>query len=141
MSVKFIPTFVVLFCATIAVSASDKSVKAPQEEHTHSLSFDHGKTIKARKISLKVKNGKDCSHVAKYENGEIITEIGALSPFSGSATINLAGEQTVTMYNYAGQVCFTSVSKNWEIQDKNVVHHHDGFDVQTNKKNQLVLIR
>lgn len=141
MSVKFIPTFVILFCATIAVSASNKSDKTTQEEYSSSLSFDHGKTIKAHKISLKVKDGKNCSHVAKYENGEIVTEIGALSPFSGSATINLAGEQTVTMYNYAGQICFTSVSKNWEIQEKNVVHHHDGFDVQTNKKNQLVIIR
>lgn len=141
MSVKFIHAFVILFCATAAVSASEKSSRTSQEEYSHSLSFDHGKKIKARKISLNIKEGKDCSHVAKYENGEIVTEIGGLAPILGSMSLNLAGEQTVNMYNYAGQICFTSVSKNWEIQDKTVVHHHNGFDVHTNKKKQMVVIR
>jgi hypothetical protein len=133
---KWIQTCVVLFCTTAAVSAAEKS-----ETYSHALAFERGTKIKARKISLSVKNGKDCSHVAKYENGQIVTRIGGLGLSSGSASINLAGDQTVTMYDGAGQVCFTSTSKEWEVEDSIVIHHHDGFDVQTNKKEQLVVIR
>jgi hypothetical protein len=137
---KLVCSLFVLCCFGSPVSASEKCGKVNQEEYSCSLCFDHGKKIKARKISLNVKGGKDCSHIARYENGEIVTQIGGLAPISGSMSLNLGGEQIVTMYNSAGQVCFTSVSKDWEFQDKIVVHHHGGFDVHTDKKKQFVVI-
>jgi hypothetical protein len=140
MSIQWIRACVIFCCTAAAVTASEKS-KASLENYSHALSFDRNAKIKARKITLSLKNGKDCSHVAKYENGEIVTRIGGLGLGSGSASINLAGDQTVTMYSESGQVCFASVSKEWELQDKIVIHRHEGFDVYTDKKEQCVVIR
>ena len=136
---KFIYSFFVLFCATTAVVASGKCHKVCQDDYSHRLCFDNGKKIAALTIYLNVQEGKNCGYVAKYENGVIITQIGGLAPTSGITSLNLSGEQIVTMYNCAGEVCFTSTSKNWDIEGKNIVHHHDGFDVYTNKKTQFVI--
>lgn len=139
MSGKFVVSFAILCFAAASMFASEKKEKGHHEEFPSALCFEQGKKIKAHKVSLNVKEGKDCSHIAKYENGEIVTQIGGLAPILGSMSVNLAGEQIVTMYSFAGQVCFTSISKDWELQDKVVVHHHEGFDVFTDKKRQFVV--
>lgn len=131
---------VMLCCMGTAAFASEKREKVCQEVYSHALCFDAGQKIKAHKVHFNVHEGKHCKHIAKYENGEIVTKVGGFAPFGGSTSFNLGGEQTVFMYNFAGEVCFTSVSKDWEIYDKYVVHHHDGFDVHTKKKKQFVVI-
>jgi len=136
---KLMYSFFLMFCASAAVVASGKSETALQEDYSHTLSFDRGKKIAAQTISFNVKEGKDCAHVAKYENGEIVTQIGGLAAITGSTSLNLSGEQVVTVYNNAGTASFKSVSKNWDVQGKNIVHHHEGFDVHTNKQKQFVV--
>lgn len=131
---KYLYTCIALICLSGIACASNKAAAG----YSAALSLEPGQMIKAQKIALNVKEGKECSHIAKYENGEIITQIGGLASILGNMSLNLAGEQMVTMYNSAGQVCFTSVSKNWELQNKVVVHHHDGFDVHTAMKKQWV---
>ena len=133
---KYLFTCAALVCLSGVAWASNKTAT----EYSTVLSLEPGQMIKAQKIALNVKEGKDCSHIAKYENGEIITQIGGLAPILGNMSLNLAGEQTVMMYNSAGQVCFTSVSKHWELRNKAVVHHHDGFDVHTATKKQWVVM-
>ncbi|MBS0604479.1 MAG: hypothetical protein JSS60_05510 [Verrucomicrobia bacterium] len=141
MSRKLFNLSLALCCFSAALSASDKCEKACKEACTSALCFDSGKKIKANKIYFNVQDGKNCKHTARYENGQIVTEIGGFAPFAASTSLNLGGEQTVYMYNYAGEVCFTSVSKDWEYHDKYIVHHHDGFDVHTKKKKQFVVTK
>jgi hypothetical protein len=134
MSVHWIRVCAVFCCVAASVTAYEKL------EDCHMLSFARETKAKAGKITLSFRNGKDCSHIAKYENGQIVTVLGRLGLSLHSVSINLAGEQTVTLYNEAGQVCFTSLSKEWELQNKVIVHHHDGFDVYTDKKEQCVVV-
>lgn len=132
-------TCLTLFCATTATVTAESAKK--KESHSNVLAFDRGGKIKASKVAFSAKNGNSCQHVAKYDNGQIVTRIGGISLGSEGMSIKLAGEQSVTMHDLTGQVCFNSTSNEWEVQDSGVVHHHNGFDVQTTKKGQFVLIR
>lgn len=118
-------------CASVALSASEKT------ESVHALSFENiqaGKRIEANQVQKSVQGGTSCQHVGQYEHGKVVTQIGGLKAGVTSLTLNVAGEQTLSMDDG-----FTSVSKDWEIRGSYVVHHHDGFDVHTSKKKQFVV--
>lgn len=142
MSAIFLTALLSLCFAGKTLSASEKCVKGCTGKVTHVLSYEtmqNGAPIKALHASLGFNPGRGGQHTAKYENGQIVTLIGNVQNSSDSLSLHITGEQIVTMNNLSGGVCFTSVSKDWEIRDSYVVHHHDGFEVHTKKNKQYIV--
>ena len=115
------------------------SVSLIAEECSDVLSFESGKKIKSSTVAVTMGSDNHCKHKGKYENGEIVTELGMFTLSAMNENVEVGGEQTVTVYDASGTVSFVSTSNEWELQGKHIVHHHEGFDVLTKKKSQYVV--
>lgn len=133
--------FVLFMCfSCVTLSASEKSIK----HKSHILNFDSiqkKKRVTAKRVNFTFQE-KNCCHTASYDNGEIITLVGEISPIAlNKFNLETVGEQTIYMHNFAGEACHTSTSKTWEVRKGYLVHLHDGFEVHTSKKRQFVVVK